>query len=32
MKSGKRREIRVRISYDHARELGFCGSFDEWTD
>jgi hypothetical protein len=29
-KSGKRREVTARLSYDRACELGFCGSLDEW--
>lgn len=29
-KSGKRREVMARLSYDRARELGFCGRLDEW--
>jgi hypothetical protein len=29
-KSGKRREINARLSFNTACELGFCGSLDEW--
>ncbi len=29
-KSGKRREVTARLSYDRACELGFCGTLDEW--
>ena len=29
-KSGKRREVTARVSYDTACELGFRGSLDEW--
>jgi hypothetical protein len=29
-KSGKRREISARLSFNTACELGFRGSFDEW--
>jgi hypothetical protein len=29
-KSGKRREINARLSYNAACKLGFCGSLDEW--
>jgi hypothetical protein len=29
-KSGKRREINARLSFNTARELGFRGSLDEW--
>src|SRR4030095_14345619 len=29
-KSGKRREIRARLSFDTACDLGFRGSLDEW--
>jgi hypothetical protein len=29
-KSGKRREISARLSFDTACELGFRGSLDEW--
>ncbi len=29
-KSGKRREMTVRLSFDVACELGFRGSLDEW--
>jgi hypothetical protein len=29
-KSGKRREINARLSFDIACELGFRGSLDEW--
>ena len=29
-KSGKRREVTARLSYDRACKLGFCGSLDEW--
>ena len=30
-KSGKRREVTARLSYGQASELGFRGSFGEWT-
>jgi len=30
-KSGKRRVITARLSFDTACELGFRGSLDEWT-
>ena len=29
-KSGKRREMNARLSFDTACELGFRGSLDEW--
>jgi hypothetical protein len=29
-KSGKRREMNARLSFNTARELGFRGSLDEW--
>ena len=29
-KSGKRREVTARVSYDTACELGFRGSLNEW--
>jgi hypothetical protein len=29
-KSGKRREMNARLSFNAACELGFRGSFDEW--
>ena len=29
-KSGKRREMNARLSFDAACELGFRGSLDEW--
>lgn len=29
-KSGKRREVAARLSYNAACELGFRGSLDEW--
>ena len=29
-KSGKRREVNARLSFNTACELGFCGSLDEW--
>jgi hypothetical protein len=29
-KSGKRREVIARLSFDSACELGFRGSLDEW--
>ena len=29
-KSGKRREVAARLSYNEACALGFRGSFDEW--
>jgi len=29
-KSGKRREMTARLSFDTACELGFSGSLDEW--
>jgi hypothetical protein len=29
-KSGKRREMMARLSFDTACELGFLGSLDEW--
>jgi len=29
-KSGKRREMIARLSFNTARELGFRGSLDEW--
>jgi hypothetical protein len=29
-KSGKRREINARLSFDTACELGFRGSLDDW--
>jgi hypothetical protein len=29
-KSGKRREMMARLSFNTACELGFHGSFDEW--
>jgi hypothetical protein len=29
-KSGKRRELNARLSFDTACELGFRGSLDEW--
>jgi len=29
-KSGKRRDMNVRLSFDTACELGFRGSLDEW--
>jgi hypothetical protein len=29
-KSGKRRAINARLSFNTACELGFCGSLDEW--
>ena len=29
-KSGKRREMKARLSFDTACELGFRGSLDEW--
>jgi hypothetical protein len=29
-KSGKRREVAARLSYDRACELGFCGTVFEW--
>ena len=29
-KSGKRREVTARLSYDCACGLGFCGTLDEW--
>jgi phage-related tail protein len=29
-KSGKRREVSARLSYDKACDLGFRGSLDEW--
>jgi hypothetical protein len=29
-KSGKRREMMVRLSFNTACELGFRGSLDEW--
>lgn len=29
-RSGKRREINARLSFNTACELGFCGSLDEW--
>jgi hypothetical protein len=31
-KSGKRREINARLSFNEACELGFRGSLDEWDD
>jgi hypothetical protein len=30
-KSGKRREMNARLSFDTACELGFRGSLDEWN-
>ena len=30
MKSGKRREMNARLSFNTACELGFLGSLDEW--
>ena len=30
MKSGKRRDVNARLSFDTACELGFRGSVDEW--
>jgi hypothetical protein len=30
MKSGKRREMMARLSFNTACELGFRGSLDEW--
>jgi hypothetical protein len=30
MKSGKRRDMNARLSFDTACELGFRGSLDEW--
>ena len=30
-KSGKRREMTARLSFDTACELGFRGSLDEWN-
>ena len=30
MKSGKRRDMNVRLSFNTACELGFRGSLDEW--
>jgi hypothetical protein len=29
-KSGKRREVKARVSFNTACELGFRGSLDEW--
>jgi hypothetical protein len=29
-KSGKRREMTARLSFDRACELGFRGNLDEW--
>jgi hypothetical protein len=29
-KSGKRREVTARLTYNKACEFGFRGSFDEW--
>jgi hypothetical protein len=29
-KSGKRREMKARLSFDTACEIGFRGSLDEW--
>jgi hypothetical protein len=29
-KSGKRREMNARLSFNTARQLGFRGSLDEW--
>lgn len=29
-KSGKRREVAARLSYNHACEFGFRGSLEEW--
>ena len=30
VKSGKRRDLGARLSFNTARELGFRGSLDEW--
>ena len=30
MKSGKRRDVNARLSFDTACKLGFRGSLDEW--
>jgi hypothetical protein len=30
LKSGKRREMNARLSFNNACELGFRGSLDEW--